>query len=215
MLSHAAESGFRTEKEYEAEYGPRRRRKREGAGLRMWPTPVTSDCKGGISDDAFRKKDRGEQMKRMSFLKDAVLHGFPTPCTTGFSNGSGNVNRANELYEQGVLSEEERRSFRAGNGGKLNPDWVEALMFWPSPGWTSLEPMRREDFRLWKERAAEGTLWAYDPAELPEDDERYLPRTKEGIPHRADRLKAIGNGQVPSAAALAETILQRVLEKYR
>ena len=139
---------------------------------------------------------------------------FPTPCTTGFSNGSGNVNRANELYESGVLSEEERRSFRAGNGGKLNPDWVEALMLWPV-GWSSLEPMRREDFRLWKERAEEGTLWAYDPAELPEDDEGYVPRTKEGMPHRADRLKAIGNGQVPSAAALAETILQRALEKYR
>lgn len=185
MLSHAAESGCRTEKEYEAEYGPRRRRKREGAGLRMWPTPVTSDCKGGISDDAFRKKDRGGQMKRMSFLKDAVLHGSPAPCTAG-----------------------------AGNGGKLNPDWVEALMLWPV-GWSSLEPMRREDFRLWKERAAEGTLWAYDPAELPGDDEGYVPRTKEGIPHRADRLKAIGNGQVPSAAALAETILQRALEKYR
>lgn len=52
--------------------------------------------------------------------------------------------------------------------------------------------------------------WMSDPAEIG-----LVPRTKEGIPHRADRLKAIGNGQVPSAAALAETILQRALEKYR
>lgn len=185
-------------------------RLQDGKGIRgrIWSTPSASDWKRVSATEGYAMSRKGKP----GCLPIEVS--FPTPCTTGFSNGSGNVNRANELYESGVLSEEERRSFRAGNGGKLNPDWVEALMLWPV-GWSSLEPMRREDFRLWKERAEEGTLWAYDPAELPEDDEGYVPRTKEGMPHRADRLKAIGNGQVPSAAALAETILQRALEKYR
>ena len=34
-----------------------------------------------------------------------------------------------------------------------------------------------------------------------------VPRVAKGIPKRADRLKAIGNGQVPAAAALAWTTL--------
>ena len=34
-----------------------------------------------------------------------------------------------------------------------------------------------------------------------------LSRVGKGIPHRADRLKCIGNGQVPSCAALAWTLL--------
>lgn len=33
------------------------------------------------------------------------------------------------------LAAEERRSMAAGNGGQLNPEWVEAMMGFP-PGWT-------------------------------------------------------------------------------
>jgi hypothetical protein len=33
---------------------------------------------------------------------------------------------------------QERRAMRAGNGGKLNPTWVEWLMGFPT-GWTDLE----------------------------------------------------------------------------
>ena len=54
-------------------------------------------------------------MKRLSNLVNAVV--FPTPGATGLSNGSGNCEKANRLFEDGVISEEERRAFRAGNGG--------------------------------------------------------------------------------------------------
>ena len=38
-----------------------------------------------------------------------------------------------------------------------------------------------------------------------------VPRVATGIPKRADRLKAIGNGQVPAAAALAwHTLYERI-----
>ena len=38
-----------------------------------------------------------------------------------------------------------------------------------------------------------------------------VPRVATGVPKRADRLKAIGNGQVPAAAALAwNTLYARI-----
>ena len=54
--------------------------------------------------------------------------------------------------------------------------------------------------------------WAIDPAnepaqpELQQEDhatEPLLGRVADGLAHRVDRLKAIGNGQVPQCAALA------------
>lgn len=120
------------------------------SNMRLWPTPVRSDCKGGVSDECFFAKEEKGQRTRMSFLKDAVLHTYPTPGTTGLANGSGNCEKANRLYEAGVITEEERRSFRAGNGGQLNPDWVEIyLMGWP-PGWTRLEPINKELYYEWE-----------------------------------------------------------------
>lgn len=75
--------------------------------------------------------------------------------------------------------------------GQLSPDWVEWLMGWPI-GWTRLEPIELD------ERG-----WETDPADDPGD----IPRVATGIKARADRLKAIGNGQVPQAAELAWRIL--------
>lgn len=46
--------------------------------------------------------------------------------------------------------------------------------------------------------------WRQDPAEAPESN---LGRMAHGVASRVDRLKAIGNGQVPAVAALAWQIL--------
>lgn len=37
----------------------------------------------------------------------------------------------------------------AGNGGQLNPDWVEWLMGWPI-GWTDLNPLETDRFLSWR-----------------------------------------------------------------
>lgn len=42
-----------------------------------------------------------------------------------------------ELEKNGVITEEERRNMSQGNGGQLNPDWVEWLMGFPI-GWTDI-----------------------------------------------------------------------------
>jgi hypothetical protein len=195
----------------------------------MWPTPTKQDF-----------KCRGPNSKQQG-LPDVIKRGgtYPTPGTTGMSNGTGNCEKANKLYESGAINEEERRSMRAGNGGQLNPDWTEWLMGWPIC-WTSLEPMQEI---VWLD-------WSVDPADddsveswptptvsdrnyanlnsghdigrnylraeviLRGENTGTIPRVAKNIPNRVARLKAIGNGQVPAVAALAWRILgQGIVDK--
>ena len=161
MLSHAAESGCRSESEYESIYGPRRR-----------------------------------HMKR-----DVT---YPTPGTRGLSNGSSNCEKANALYADGVISEEERRSFRAGNGGKLSPYWTAWLMGWPL-NWCDIEKDITPDaMENWKVIVSDYIWWDIDPAETGD-----VPRTVENCPQRTAQLKVLGNGQVPLTAALAMILLSK------
>jgi len=71
--------------------------------------------------------------------------------------------------------------------GQLNPTWVEWLMGWPI-GWLDLEPM---DEMVW----------------LPFDPEPNIPRVTTGEKDRVQKLKALGNGQVPQCLVAAWTIL--------
>ena len=70
----------------------------------------------------------------------------------------------------------------------LNPDWEEWLMGWPV-GWSSLEPLPRDEI-------------------LPFDPEPNIPRVLPGSAN-SNRLRVIGNGQVPACAALAFKILSQ------
>lgn len=87
-----------------------------------------------------------------------------------------------------------RRVYSTGDtNGTLSPDRGELLMGWPM-GWTSMEPLaelRVPTVEQWQD----GT-W-----------EQGVPRVGVKIPDRVSRLKAIGNGQVPQAAAMAWEIL--------
>lgn len=106
-----------------------------GTDARLWPTPKATDYKG--SGPAGSKCAEHDMKKRN--LKGVVMY-YPTP-TTGaeLCGGTGNYNQLKALEEVGEITEEERKSMAAGNGGQLNPDWVEAMMGF-SPGWTELEP---------------------------------------------------------------------------
>jgi hypothetical protein len=80
--------------------------------------------------------------------------------------------------------------------GQLNPDWAEWLMGWPI-FWSSLEPIAE---LLW-------LGWGVDPA-----DNNSIPRVAAtNIKDRVNRLKAIGNGQVPQCMATAWEMLSRDL----
>lgn len=88
--------------------------------VRMFPTPTASMAEHGGPNG-----------------RDS--HGKPGLHTTSASlcGGSGNYQQLKKLEAAGEITEEERRNMAQGNGGQLNPDWVEWLMGFPI-GWTSL-----------------------------------------------------------------------------
>jgi hypothetical protein len=95
----------------------------------LWPTPTASDWKG-----------RGPNSKQQG-LPEAVKKAegiWPTPTYGKLAGGSGGMAQIEAQYSAGNINDEERRAMRAGNGGKLNPEWVEWLMGFPT-GWTDLE----------------------------------------------------------------------------
>ena len=100
--------------------------------VRMWPTPKASDCKGsGLAGSKSAERD----LKKHN-LKGVVMF-YPTT-GAGLCGGTGNFQQLKKLREaRGQITEEERRNMSQGNGGQLNPTWVEWLMGFPL-GWTDL-----------------------------------------------------------------------------
>ena len=99
--------------------------------VRMWPTPKASDYKGS---GPAGTKSAVHDLKKHN-LKGVVMF-YLTPTTgAGLCGGTGNFQQLKKLEKAGQITEEERRSMAAGNGGQLNPDWVEWMMGFPL-GWT-------------------------------------------------------------------------------
>ena len=93
------------------------------SNMMNWPTPNSRDWKDGQT--AGNRKSPG---------LGVVAH-WPTPRTKGMCGGSGSWDLLNKN-----TTVEEARLMGAGNGGQLNPTWVEWLMGWPI-GWTDLKPL--------------------------------------------------------------------------
>ncbi len=97
----------------------------------MFATPQARDWKTG---QASRWEDREHRSRN---LNDQIAM-YPTPTTgAGLCGGTGNFHQLKKLKEAGTISEEERRNMSQGNGGNLNPEWVEWLMGFPD-GWTDI-----------------------------------------------------------------------------
>ena len=116
-------------------------------GVDSFHTPNTTGLDGGsnsrkalknrqwASPNARDWKDSGaSQGNRKSPNLGTMVH-WPTPRTAGMCGGTGSW----ELLNKNT-TKEEARQMGAGNGGKLNPTWVEWLMGWPL-GWTDLKPL--------------------------------------------------------------------------
>ena len=104
-----------------------------GTAARSWPTPKATDYKGS---GPVGSKSAEHDFKKHN-LKGVVMF-YPTPTTgAGLCGGTGNFQQLKKLEEAGHITEEERRNMSQGNGGQLNPDWVEWLMGFP-PGWTDV-----------------------------------------------------------------------------
>lgn len=96
----------------------------------IFPTPTVADSKNVGFNGSHQ----------FNLHKYVAL--FPTPQATSWGC-SGARAKLRELQDAGVISEEERKGMQAGNGGKLNPTWVEWLMGFPL-GWTSLEDLETQ-----------------------------------------------------------------------
>lgn len=98
--------------------------------VRIWRTPTANDAKNSTFPPS--------QINRDSLTSQLMMTLYPTPTTgAGLCGGTGNYQQLKAKAESGEITEGERRSMAAGNGGQLNPDWVEWMMGFPV-GWTSL-----------------------------------------------------------------------------
>ena len=102
---------------------------RKSPNLGHWPTPTV--CGNYNRKGASKTSGDG--------LATAVKN-WPTPRTAGMCGWTGSW----ELLNKNT-TKEEARLMGAGNGGKLNPTWVEWLMGWPL-GWTDLKPLATDKY---------------------------------------------------------------------
>jgi len=134
-----------------------------------WTTPQSQDAK---------HSGHGASDKHRDLLSvEVVGQMLPTP-SSAYAVGSSGGSRGADL--------------RNAVDGSLSPDWVSWLMGLPV-GWTSLEPLPREEYVDWFHAQQDGTWW---------EIERGLPRVATGIKDRVNRLKCLGNGIVPASLAL-------------
>ena len=110
-----------------------------------FPTPCRTDYKGAGKTGTFR--DRLDYAAERGRMKSNV---YPTPRTNGMCGGSGAWAQMGRLVREGKMTDKERHQIGAGNGGKLNPDWVEWLMGWPI-GWTASKPLEMDRFQSWQQ----------------------------------------------------------------
>ena len=110
------------------------------AAARLWRTPGAQDGDRGAyaTYEAYRKGvlDKGKQASLANQVKFPQM--WPTPTTgAGLCGGAGNFQQLQALKDAGLITEGERKNMSQGNGGSLNPAWVEWLMGFPA-GWTGL-----------------------------------------------------------------------------
>jgi hypothetical protein len=174
--------------------------------VKMWPTP-------SVCGNYNRK---GASATSGDGLATAVRN-WPTPA-----------------YEEGKELPACDDDLLAMISGLLNPDWVCWLMGWPI-GWESLEPMKKVLWLDWSVDPADmekPEMWPTHKSGIcgmtavcsdrPPEKSTHLtmqvhlrgrtgtgpiPRVATGIKDRVNRLKALGNGQVPLCAAAAWHIL--------
>ena len=145
--------------------------------VKFWPTPTVACATGGQTSRSGSR--RGEM------LLSGLVKMFPTPKSR---DSKGQSQRGIHAQSDALPNMDDGTGHVVG--GSLNPDWVELLMGWPM-AWTSLDPLPDRE-------------WT---AAWPDDWEDGVPRVAKDAPNRANRLKCIGNGQVPAAMALAWLIL--------
>jgi DNA (cytosine-5)-methyltransferase 1 len=93
--------------------------------VQTWPTPTVDDSK-----NVTRKSGTFQSLTRS-------VNSWPTPTASSWGS-TGHRMMLDLLVESGEITQQDKQQMTSGNGGKLNPTWVEWLMGFPL-GWTDLE----------------------------------------------------------------------------
>ena len=155
----------------------------------------------------------------MPRTEDTECAFWPTPKASATMGGcSGARKTLQRMADKGLITEEERRSFSAGNGGKTNPQLLEWLMGYEQQFTKLIPTPRASDYkgassnRSWmpnsqivqveRDREREVQTPAIracgsHPAWDNWPDEPGVGRVADGIPNRVDRIKCLGNAVVP------------------
>lgn len=159
--------------------------------VKMMPTPNTMDHLPPRSPEAMKRMYEGQRKGRTapSNLREWVNpEMWPTPARRDYKGQNSVGSMKKKLENGGRPHQGQLPNAVAMKGGSLCCEWVEWLMGWPV-GWTDLEPLSELVWHSWH-------------------TEPDIPRVKrEKVPKRPARLKALGNGQVPLACAVAWEIL--------
>ena len=99
---------------------------------KMWPTPKSSRS----GPDYAREGRAGSGGDDLATFVAKEEHTWPTPSSAsqGMGGTTGRFNKMQQLTDEGVITEEERRTMVQGSGGALSADWVEWLMGVPQGG---------------------------------------------------------------------------------
>lgn len=167
---------------------------------RTFPKPTASmQTEADMEQARFAGNAGGN---RPSYQEAKVTFGTPR---VSDHKGSGPIGSDSHIrmLDKGYLC---AQTATAESGGSLNPTWVCWLMGWPL-GWTSLDPMPPECWQAWLD-ATPAAWWCCEPNAMDSDPHGAafagcVSRTSSGTPNRVNRLKCIGNGQVPAALVMA------------
>jgi hypothetical protein len=106
--------------------------------LSLLPTPTTQEIEPPNRQltEAGRRQSKDKSNSHSIGLADLVQM-WPT-MTANAMGSTGHRKLLDKHVISGQITLDEKRQMSAGNGGKLNPTWVEWLMGFPL-GWTDLE----------------------------------------------------------------------------
>ncbi len=148
---------------------------------------------------------------------------YPTPTQRDYKSGKGKSQKERGRHPGSA-------SLLEKCAGTLNPDWVEWLMGWPR-FWSDTKPTKELMWLSWDKDPAAGEglkCWAtpnysarsgrnkntgkgeglyYQVREKGTGKTGLIPRVTTKKENRINRLKAIGNGQVPQCMATAWELL--------
>lgn len=111
--------------------------------VRSHPTPTSSMITMGDFEQA---RYSGNDPKRPEYRD--TFRKYPSPQASSW-RGTYHREMIQKLVEDGELDEEEARKMTAGNGGQLNPVWIEWLMGFPE-GYTDLNALATRSYRSFR-----------------------------------------------------------------